>query len=380
MSANVAFKENVDQGKSPHFAENRKNIDEKNRLYAKRFKVLIIALPIVLFFSIISAVALGPVMIHPLTVWEIAVSHVPLLGGATNGGWTAAQHNIVWEIRIPRVLLGALVGSGLALAGTGIQALVRNSLADPYIFGVSSGASVGATLVILFGVFDLFGEYALSFAAFLGALLTVILVFFLAQVAGRISTTRLLLSGIALSMILSAVTNFIVISAPDDEKIRSALFWMMGSLVGANWRQLPIVVIAVAITFIFLFFQSRSLNLLLMGEETAATLGLNINIFRKVLIVIISLLTGVLVSVSGAIGFVGLMIPHIVRLLVGSDHKKVLLISLFLGAIFMIWADVGARLVLAPEELPIGVVTALCGGPFFIWLLRKSAYSFGGGS
>lgn len=355
------------------------NLD-RNRKYAKRFKVLVIFLPVTLLLSIILAVAIGSVTIHPLTVWEIALSHVPYVDHLITVDWTGAHHNIVWELRFPRVLFGALVGAGLSLAGVGIQALVRNSLADPYILGVSSGASVGATLVILFGFFDIFGQYALSFAAFLGALLSVILVFSLAQVANRISTTRLLLSGIALSMILGAVTDFIVISAPDDDKIHSALFWMMGSLVSADWETLPIIGVAVAVSFLFLIFQSRSLNLLLMGEETAATLGLNINVFRKVLIVVISLLTGVLVAASGAIGFVGLMIPHIVRLLVGSDHKKVLPISLFLGAIFMIWADVGARFILAPEEIPIGVVTALCGGPFFIWLLRKSTYTFGGGS
>lgn len=367
-----------DASKYPVHKKNNK--EDKDRPYDTRFKMLLFVLPVGLFLSIICAVALGPVTIHPFTVWEVALSHVPLLENLVTEDWTNAHDNIVWKIRFPRVLLGAIVGAGLSLAGTGIQALVRNSLADPYILGVSSGASVGATLVILLGAFNLFGQYALSLAAFIGALLSVILVFSLAQVAGRISTTRLLLSGIALSMILSAMTDFIVISAPDDDKVHSALFWMMGSLVGADWETLPIVGTVVAIAFIFLLSQSRSLNILLMGEESAATLGLNIHVFQKVLIVIISLLTGVLVSVSGAIGFVGLMIPHVVRLLVGSDHKKVLLISLFLGAVFMIWADVVARMVLAPEEIPIGIITALSGGPFFIWLLRRSSYSFGGGS
>lgn len=357
-----------------------KNKEEgKNKKHNRRFKILLIILPIILFISIVMAVALGPVSIHPFTVWKIAFSHFPGLGDAIQENWSNAHYNIVWQVRFPRVLLGVIIGAGLSLAGVGIQALVRNSLADPYILGVSSGASVGATLVILVGLFDIFGQYALSFAAFLGALISVIVVFMLGQVSGRISTARLLLSGIALSMILSAVTDFIVMTAPDDDKVHSALFWMMGSLVGADWDVLPIVGISVAVTFVFLLTQSRSLNLLLMGEEAAVSLGLNINAFRKVLIVVVSLLTGVLVSASGAIGFVGLMIPHIVRLLVGSNHKKVLIISLFLGAIFMIWADVAARLLLAPEEIPIGIVTAITGGPFFIWLLRRSSYSFGGG-
>lgn len=358
--------------------KNEQDQKEKNQKYNRRFKLMMIFLPIGLFLSIILAVALGPVTIHPLTVWKIALSHMPFLDNLIQNDWTNAQENIVWGVRFPRVLLGVLVGAGLSLAGTGIQAIVRNSLADPYILGVSSGASVGATLVILLGAFSVFGQYALSLAAFLGALLSVILVFTLAQVGNRISTTRLLLSGIALSMILTALTDFIVISAPDDEKVHSALFWMMGSLVSANWETLPIIAVVVIASYIFLVSQSRSLNLLLMGEEAAVTLGLNINVFRKLLIVVVSLLTGVIVSASGSIGFVGLMIPHIVRLLVGSDHKKVLTISLFLGAIFMIWADVVARMLLAPEEIPIGVVTAIAGGPFFIWLLRRNAYSFGG--
>src|SRR5699024_8694005 len=192
----------------------------KNQKYNRRFSIMLVALPLFLFVTIIVAVALGPVIIHPLTVWEIILSNIPFLDQFSSGEWTNAEQNIAWEIRLPRVLLGVIVGAGLSLAGTGIQALVRNSLADPYILGVSSGASVGA-------------------------LLSVILVFYLGQVNGRISTTRLLLSGIALSMILSAVTDFIVISAPDDDKIHSALFWMMGSLAGANWSGLPIAAIAV---------------------------------------------------------------------------------------------------------------------------------------
>lgn len=360
--------------------DKREITEDKNRNYQKKFRLLLPILLVFLFVSVTLSIMLGPVQIQAATVWKIAFSQIPILGDFIVEDWTPAQSNIIWEIRFPRVLLGLVVGAGLAIVGVGIQALVRNSLADPYILGVSSGASVGATLVIIFGVFALFGQYALSLAAFLGALLSVVLVFTLAQVGGRISTVRLLLAGIAISMILSAITSFIVISAPREEGIRNAMFWMMGSLAGAKWIYLPIPLIAVIVAFLFLFIQSRALNLLLMGEDTAATLGMNIDAFRKILIVTTALLTGVLVAVSGAIGFVGLMIPHIVRLLVGSDHRRVLPISALVGAIFLIWADVGARLVVAPEELPIGILTALCGGPFFIWLLRRNSYSFGGGS
>lgn len=333
---------------------------------------------IALMGSITVAVMLGPVQIHPQVVWGIALSHIHPFDGWLETSWTKAQESIVWNIRFPRVLLGAVVGAGLAVAGTVIQALTRNSLADPYILGVSSGASTAATMVIVFGVFRVFGIYSLSIAAFIGSLLAMILVFLLARVGGSISTTRLLLSGLAVSMILSAATNFIVTMAPREDGIRSAMYWLMGSLAGAKWEHLTIPLFIIALGSMLLLIMHRPLNSLLMGEEAAVTLGVNMASFRIVLVIISALITGTIVSVSGSIGFVGLMIPHIVRMMVGSDHRRVLPISMLLGAIFTVWADVVARLILAPEELPIGIVTALCGGPFFIWLLRKSSYSFGG--
>lgn len=343
------------------------------------FTGIIGVLAALLIVSVTIAVVLGPVQIHPATVWKIAFSHLPGFSGWVEETWSPGQGHIVWDIRFPRVLLGVIVGAGLSVAGVTAQALMRNSLADPYILGISSGASVGATLVILFGAFHYFGHNALSFSAFLGALAAMVMVFLLARVAGRITTTRLLLSGIAISMMLSAATNFIVTMAPREEGIRTALYWMLGSLTGAKWTYLTFPALVVLVCTVLLLFQYRSLNSLLMGDDTAVTLGVNIQRFRVGLILILALLTGTLVAISGSIGFVGLMIPHIVRLLVGSDHRRVLPVSLFLGAIFIVWADVLARVVLAPEELPIGIVTALCGGPFFIWLLRRSSYSFGGG-
>lgn len=347
-------------------------------LYSIRFRMLSVLLPVGLVLTICVATALGPVWIQPATIWNIILSHIAAVGGwLGDPSWSRAEYAIVWYVRLPRVLLGALTGAGLALAGVGIQALVRNSLADPYILGVSAGASVGATLVLLWGAFGALGVYALPVAAFVGAVLATILVLALAEVRRRIDTMRLLLSGVALSIVLGALTNLIVISAPSNEQLRGAMFWLMGSLVGAKWEQLPVVAAVVAATYGFLELQARSLNLLLMGEETATTLGLNLHLFRKLLVVSVSLLAGVLVAFTGGIGFVGLMIPHLARLFVGPDHKRVLLTSVLLGAIFLVWADVAARLVFAPEEIPIGVVTALTGGPFFIWLLRRNTYSFG---
>ena len=351
--------------------------DERHRK-KPLYQTVVFSLCCVLVVSMPFAVGLGPVSIPYGTVWGIIFANFPISTDWLSVDWTQAEKNIIWEIRLPRVLLGGIVGAGLATVGVAIQALVRNPLADPYILGVSSGASVGATLVILFGAFGLFGQYALSMSAFLGALLSVVIVFFMARAGGKILTVRLLLSGIAVSAIFNAVTNLIVMSAPQEKGIQNALFWMMGSLTAAKWEYLPIPGIAVCIGISYLFIQSRALNVLLMGEETASTLGMNTDFFRKALLVLTAFLTGVIVAVSGAIGFVGLMIPHIVRLVVGADHRRVLPVSALLGAIFLIWADVVARLLFAPEEIPIGIITSICGGPFFIWLLRRNTYSFGG--
>ncbi|MGE7622906.1 FecCD family ABC transporter permease [Viridibacillus sp. NPDC096237] len=344
----------------------------------RRFLLLLLLLFCALVLSVTFALTLGPVKMSPITVWKIALSHLPIFGDYIDIKWTQAQERIIWDIRLPRVLLGAIVGAGLSVVGVVIQALVRNPLADPYILGISSGSSVAATLVILFGALPVFGQYALSLGAFTGAIIAMVAVYLLAQVGGRIETTRLLLAGVAISMIMSAVTNFIVTLAPKESGIRGAMFWMMGSLAGAKWEYIMIPTVVVFVGTIYLLFNARSLNILLMGEEAAATLGVNIDSFRKILIIVSSLLTGTVVAVSGSIGFIGLVVPHFVRLLIGTDHKRVLPFSVLIGMILVIWSDVCARMLLAPQELPIGVVTALCGGPFFIWLLRRSSYSFGG--
>lgn len=342
------------------------------------FSLLSLCLLFALLLSITLAVTLGSVEIRPGTVWKIALTHVPFVGERFEADWSRAQHTIIWEIRFPRVLLAAVVGAGLSVVGVTIQSLVRNSLADPYILGVSSGASVGATLVILFGAFSMYGQYALSAGAFLGSLVSILLIFLLSRLGGQNSTVRLLMAGIAISAVLSAITSLLIFAAPNEQGIRSVLFWMSGSLAGAKWEYLTIPTLVVVACLGVLLVQYRALNAMLMGEESASTLGVNTVRFRKLLLVITALLTGVIVAISGAIGFVGLMMPHIVRVIVGSDHRRVLPVSALLGAIFLIWADALARLSFAPEELPIGIITALCGGPFFIWLMLRSSYLFGG--
>lgn len=330
----------------------------------------------VLLASMIGAIMVGSVGITPSLIGEVMLYKLGILE-QTNA--THAQHIIILEIRAPRVLLAAIVGASLAICGAAIQALVKNSIADPYILGVSSGASVGATSVILLGTFSFLGMYALSFAAFLGAISAVIIVFFLSRIGGRVSMFRLLLSGIAVSMMLGATTNFMLMISKEQGGIQAVMHWMLGSLGGAKWSNVGIPFFVFILVFILLALNYRNLNALLLGEETAATLGINIEKFRLFIIFIVSLLTGVTVAVSGSIGFVGLIVPHITRMLFGTNYKTVLPLSAIIGAIFIVCADIGARVLLAPEEMPIGIITALCGSPFFIWLLRRQSNALGEG-
>ncbi|WP_394137176.1 FecCD family ABC transporter permease [Cytobacillus oceanisediminis] len=341
-----------------------------------RFTLLIGALVVGLLASMTIAVMVGSVDITPRFIWEVLFFKLGILieTDASN-----AQAVIIWDIRFPRIVLASIVGAALAICGAAIQALVKNSIADPYILGVSSGASVGAASVILLGAFSVLGVYAISLAAFLGAIFAVVTVFFLARVNGRISVIRLLLAGIAVSMVLSAITNFMLMMSKQQGGIQAVMHWMLGSLAGAKWSNLAIPFFSLLLVFILLLMNYRQLNALLLGEETAATLGVNLDRFRIFIILFVSLLTGVVVAVSGSIGFVGLIIPHIVRMMVGSNYKMVLPISSLIGAIFLVWADMAARIVLAPEEMPIGIITAICGSPIFIWMLRRKRYSFGDG-
>ena len=345
----------------------------------KKFILLSLSLFLILIISMTLAVMVGSVSITPLYVWQVILSKIPIVQNFIEQDWSRSQEIIIWQIRVPRVLLAAIVGAGLAIAGAAIQALVRNSIAEPYILGISSGATVGATAVIILGAFSFLGIFALSVSAFLGSLLAILLVFFLARVGGKISVFRLLLAGMAVSFILSAISNFILMMAKQEGGIKAVMYWTLGSLAGAKWSNIIIPTTIFIVVFALLWLHYRHLNLLLLGEEAAVTLGVNIQQFRLQLILLVSLLTGVLVAVSGSIGFVGLIIPHIVRIIVGSNYKYVIPISALLGGIFLVWADAIARILIAPEEMPIGIITAFCGGPFFIWLLRRNNYSFGEG-
>jgi iron complex transport system permease protein len=340
------------------------------------YGALLTGLAAALLISVTLAVMVGPVPLAPAMVWRVALHQ--LAPALVTPDWEAFQQNIIWEIRFPRVLLGGLVGAGLAVVGATMQALVRNPLADPYLLGVSSGASLGAVAVILLGI-SWFGVFSLSIAAFLGALLAFAAVYVLARQGGRLTTGRLVLAGVAVSYVLAALTNFMIYRAEDGNQVRSVVFWMLGGLGGARWEFLGLPAAALVLGTVFLTVQARALNALSVGEETAATLGVDTHGFRRQSFALTSLLTGTLVAVSGGIGFVGLMLPHIVRLLVGADHRRLLPVAALSGAIFLIWVDVLARVLVAPQELPIGIITALLGAPFFIWLMRRTSGALGGG-
>lgn len=357
-------------------SENFKEISMIRKVFNRdqpNMKIIIAILLLINILSIILAIGIGPVSVPADTVIKIILSKLPFLTDYIDQNWELVDENIVWGLRFPRVLLGMIVGASLAVTGVAMQALVRNHLADPFILGVSSGASATATLGMLFGIFSFFGRYALSISAFIGAAATIIIVYSISRVRGRINITQLLLSGVAIAMIMEAITNVITLSAPNALGLHNAAFWMSGSLAGAKWGYLTLPFIVIIFCMVLLMTNYRALNALLLGDETAGTLGVNVGRMQKLLILIASLLAGVTIAVSGSIGFIGLMVPHISRLLIGSDHKKVLPISALLGGILVIWTDVVARMVIAPEELPIGLLTAIIGGPFFIWLLKRNS-------
>jgi iron complex transport system permease protein len=334
-----------------------------------RNAVVLVVLGTVLATSAVLGVAIGPVWVAPADVLRILSGNV---FGGTPGGTDATAQAIVWDVRLPRVVLGIAVGAGLAVCGAALQAMVRNVLADPYLLGINSGASSGAAVTILFGVTLGLGEHALAGSAFLGALSASLLVFVVARTAGRITSVRLLLTGVAVGYALSALTSFLVFASGSAEGARSVMFWLLGSLALAQWGGPLVALVAVVVlTVSVLALWARRLDALAIGDETALVLGVSPTRFRTQLLVVVSLCIGVIVAASGCIGFVGLVVPHLARRLVGSAHGWVVPASALLGAVFLLWADLLSRMVLQPRELPIGIIAALVGAPFLLALIRR---------
>lgn len=323
----------------------------------------------VLVLAILVAVSVGAVPVPLSTVWGVLANH--LVPGILTPDWTAGREAIVWDIRFPRALLAALVGAGLGITGAALQSVTRNPLADPHLLGISSGGAFGAIAALLHtGLF--LGLLTVPLLAFGGALAATLLVLAVARVTGATSADRLVLAGVAVSFIIMAGAN-ILIFLGDPKATHTVVFWMLGGLGLAQWSHLVFPLAVLVPAGLWLWSQAPALNAMSLGDETAASLGIPVARFRLSVFVAGALVTGVMVAFSGIIGFVGLMMPHLVRLVAGGDNARVLPLSALFGAVFLVLADTLARVVMAPEDMPIGVVTGLVGGVFFLWLMARRA-------
>ncbi|CAM3358324.1 ABC transporter permease [Pseudomonas floridensis] len=334
-----------------------------------RYTGLLITLTALLLVSCLVSVTFGAAPVPLEEVIHILMFKLSGLGDEPHL-WTAGQETIVWLIRTPRVLLGALAGAGLALIGCVLQAVTRNPLADPHLLGATSGATLGAVIVVMH-VGEVLGMLTLPLAAFAGSLASLILVVWLSSRNGRLDSQRLLLSGVAVSFVMMAIANLLLFLG-DHRASSAVLFWMLGGLGLARWELLTVPLFTLLTGWILLQGLGRALNALMAGDQTAVSLGLQVRNVRLLVFLIASLMTGVLVALCGSIGFVGLMVPHIARRLVGSEHRRLLPVATLLGALLMVWVDVVSRTLIAPEDLPIGISTALLGGLFFIFMMRRN--------
>lgn len=332
---------------------------------------VIFVLTIALLLATITATAVGAVAVPFFQVAKIIAGHVPGLSHFINlDNVDSAAKTIIFKIRLPRVLLGVVVGASLAVAGVIFQGIFANSLADPYIIGISSGAALGATLALMLGVgAGFFGFLAVPALAFIGAVMTVLLVYNIAKVRGEISASGLLLSGVAVGIFFSAATSLIMVTSSTD--LQGAIFWLMGGFSGRSWLHLFVVSVFLLFGLLIALIFARDLNLLVLGDERANQLGVNVDSSKRILIIAASLITAAAVSVSGLIGFVGLIVPHLMRLIIGAEHRRLIIGSALLGALFLVLADTISRVVIAPSEIPVGITTAMFGAPFFLFLLRR---------
>jgi iron complex transport system permease protein len=328
---------------------------------------LAIAAAVVVVIGLIAA-GIGPVNVPPSAVAGIIADHLPWID--LDGTWSSTWDTIVWQLRVPRVVLAGLVGAALAASGATYQGLFRNPLADPYLIGVAAGAGLGATIVLVLGLPVTYGGFSiLPLAAFGGAIGAVAVAYLVARRSGGMSLATLILAGVAVASIAGAMTSLIMIRANPD--VRPLLGWLLGGFAGSRWAHAAVVLPYLAIGTAGMVLYGRVLNVLQLGDDEAAQMGVNVERTKLVLVVLATLTSAAAVSVSGLIGFVGLIAPHAVRLIWGHDHRTLLPMSMAFGAGFLILADVAARTVARPSELPVGVITAFCGAPFFLYLLVR---------
>jgi iron complex transport system permease protein len=315
--------------------------------------------------SLAVAITIGPADIRVADVWSAVASHL----GIGTSELTPIRDGIVWQLRLPRTLLAAVCGAGLAVCGAVMQSLLRNPLADPFVLGVSSGASTGAVVVVVLGVGG--GAVSVSAGAFVGALVSFALVLLLSHTLGG-TTDRVVLAGVAGMQLFSALTSFVVMTAADAETTRGVLFWLLGSLGGAGWTDVWVCAAVLAVALVVCLSYGSTLDAFAFGQDAAATLGVSVARTRLVLLCVTALLTAALVSSAGAIGFVGLVLPHAARALAGPGHTRLLPLAALAGAVFLVWVDTLARTVLDPQEVPVGVVTSLIGVPAFVVVLYRT--------
>lgn len=336
-------------------------------IYVKKLSIPL-ALVLAVIAAISAGVSLGAAPIPLTTVWKILANHV--VAGSFTAEWPVGRESIVWNVRFPRVLLGGLVGAGLALTGAVLQPATRNPLADPHLLGVSSGAAFGAIIALLHTGM-VFGLLTVPLFAFAGALLATATVGLIASMTRSLQADRLVLTGVIVGFFFTGLGNLLVFLG-DPRATQTVTFWMLGGLGLAQWPHLIYPAAVLAGGLCYLLPNARLLNAMAMGDETAATLGVPVVRFRLTLFVVSALMTGTMVAFSGAIGFVGLMVPHMVRALAGSDNVRVLPLSALAGGLILILADLVARLAVAPEDMPIGIVTGLAGCLAFLWIMTKS--------
>ena len=336
-----------------------------------RWNLILIGLLIVLFLTIVVTIAIGsvgpigsgiPERIPIQAIWNFLIGKSRL--------WPDSYKTIIMDIRLPRILLAALVGCALAVSGAVMQGIFKNPMADPFIIGLSSGAAVGASISILFGLSISIGIYSTPLLAFVGAALTIFGVYFIARSKGKVRVETLLLTGIATGSFLTAITSFLMYM--ENEQFRFLFFWLLGGLYKASWSIVGIAFPLILLGTIIILFFARDLNAMVLGEVPAMHLGIDTESVKKILLIFSSLIAGTAVGFSGIIGFVGLITPHIMRILVGPNHRILLPASALAGAIFLIWSDTIARTILSPTEIPVGIITAFYGAPFFVYLLQKS--------
>ncbi|KPU27082.1 iron ABC transporter [Caloranaerobacter sp. TR13] len=338
--------------------------------------IVFLTLFIVLVISVCIFATIGTANISVLDTIKIVSSRLPYIGSYINVSEIPQSHFIIiLKVRLPRVLLGVLVGAALSSVGAAFQGMFKNPMADPYVIGISSGAALGASIIIVSGLnIGLLKLSSISVGAFLGAIVSTFIVYFISKTKNKVPINTLLLSGIAVGQLLTAIMSFLMVIYTKD--VSKIIFWTLGSFSSKGWDELIPVAIPVLLSIVILNFFSRDLNVMLMGEESAQSMGIDVERVKLIILVICAFMTAMVVSVSGIIGFVGLIIPHIVRLIIGPDHRILLPSSALVGGIFMIFADTIARTIISPTEVPVGIITAMFGGPFFLYLLLKKKKTY----